>query len=87
MKTLLITIYCVVECVVCGLVFLKRLICCVKIVNNCPALLEYYPSAIVKVYIDKQVQFGVDGNPELGRHYSKGGYILKECFIWKNFKR
>ena len=78
--------YCVEECVVCGLVFCKSLICCVKIVKTCPALLEYHHCTIVKVYVYERVQSSVDGDPELGRHCGKGGYVCKGLFVIKNFK-
>ena len=60
--------------------------CCVKIVNNCPAFLEYYPCATVKVYVDEQVQFSVDGDPELGIHCVNGEYVCKVLLLEKTSK-
>ena len=86
-KAWLVTIYCVEKCVVCGLVFCKILICCVKIVKICSVLLEYYPCAIVKVYVDERVQFSVNGDPELGRHCGKWEYVCKGLFTKKNLPK
>ena len=44
-----------------------------------PAFLEYYPCAIVNVYIDKRVQFSVDGDTEIGHHCGKESIFARYC--------
>ena len=61
--------------VVFSLVFIKVIVGCVKIVYTSPALIEYYPCTIVKVYAGGWVHLCVDDDPELGRHCVKGEYI------------
>ena len=77
MKEQFVTIYGVEKCVVFGLVFLKSLICCVKIIHPCPALIGYYPCVIVKVYVEVWAQLSVDGDPEFRRNCRKGEYVCK----------
>ena len=49
--------------------------------KDLPALLEYYPCAIVKVYVYERVQLSVKGDPKLGRHCSKVKYVCKVFLI------
>ena len=85
-KAWLVTIYCVEECVICGFVFCKSLICCVKLIQTCPTLLEYYLCAIVELYVEGWVKSIVDGDPELGRHWGKWEYVYKGLFTLKTSK-
>ena len=71
MNALIFSLYGVEEGVVCGLVFGKGLVGCVKIIYTSPVLLEYYPCSMVKMYVDGGVEFIVDIDPELARHCSK----------------
>ena len=46
-------------------------------------MLEYYKYTIMKLYVDKWVQFCVDGDPELGRDCSKREYVCEGLLIKK----
>ena len=55
--------------------------------KDLPALLEYYPCAIAKVYVDERFQFIVDGDSELGRHCGKGEYVFKGLLSLKKLQK